>query len=343
VAKRLRRDPDLRTNLAFEAAGPAVAPVFRAAPTQAPQRFPASGARPGGFWGGGIFRARRRERAAARAQEHYGVKVSLWRVRSATYKHARGCGSCVAKTAPQKAATLITQMDGSMIPAVKTSARALDKRRARQVFWREARLCLARDKDSRSPVYRVTLGGPQAAGQLWQDVALRAGLGEQTHVHGVGDGAPWIVEQFDSQFGRQGAYLLDFYHVSEYLAAAAPAQRDGASWLKRQQSYLCQNRLSPTLQSLSRRFEHAGAKEQPVRAAHRYLMQRRDRLDYAGALDQGLPIGSGEVESAHRHVIQKRLKLAGAWWKETNAEAMLTLRASRATGLWESYWQSLRN
>ena len=82
-------------------------------------------------------------------------------------------------------------------------------------------------------------------------------------------------------------------------------------------------------------MEDVGAKEQPVRAAHRYLTRWREHLDYAAALEKGLPIGSGEVESGHRHVIQKQLKLAGAWWKETNAEAMLTLRASRATGLWE--------
>jgi hypothetical protein len=283
------------------------------------------------------------ERAASRVQEHYGVKVSVWRVRWATYQHARACGSCSKKASAQKAATLITQMDGSMIPTVKTAARALDKRTTRQVFWREARLCLARAKDSRSPVYGVTLGGPQAAGELWQEVALSAGLDERTYVHGVGDGAPWIVEQFDAQFGPQGGYLLDFYHVSEYLAAAAPQGTSARGWLKRQQTYLRQNRLGPTLQSLTRRLEDARAKEQPVRAAHRYLTQRRERLDYAWALEQGLPIGSGEVESGHRHVIQKRLKLAGAWWKETNAEAMLTLRACRATGLWESYWQSLQN
>jgi hypothetical protein len=283
------------------------------------------------------------ERAAARVQEHYGVKVSVWRVRSATYEHARACGACSKKAAPEKAAILITEMDGSMIPTVKTSARALDKRTTRQLSWREARLCLARPKGSRSPVYGVTLGGPQTAGELWREVALSAGLDEQTRVHGVGDGAPWIVDQFDRQFAGQGGYLLDFYHVSEYLAAAAPPPTRRTNWLKRQQAYLRQNRLGPTLQSLSRRLEHAGAKEQPVRAAHRYLTQRREHLNYAGALALDLPIGSGEVESGHRHVIQKRLKLAGAWWKETNAEAMLTLRASRATGLWESYWQMLRN
>jgi len=36
-----------------------------------------------------------------------------------------------------------------------------------------------------------------------------------------------------------------------------------------------------------------------------------------------LPIGSGEVESAHRYVIQERLKLPGAWWAHPNAQAML--------------------
>ncbi|MSO23222.1 MAG: ISKra4 family transposase, partial [Acidobacteria bacterium] len=47
---------------------------------------------------------------------------------------------------------------------------------------------------------------------------------------------------------------------------------------------------------------------------------------YQSALVAGLPIGSGEVESAHRYVIQARLKRAGAWWKEDNAAKMLALR-----------------
>jgi hypothetical protein len=46
-------------------------------------------------------------------------------------------------------------------------------------------------------------------------------------------------------------------------------------------------------------------------------------MDYAGARAAGLPIGSGEVEGGHRHVLQKRLKIAGAWWRERNAEWML--------------------
>ena len=78
-----------------------------------------------------------------------------------------------------------------------------------------------------------------------------------------------------------------------------------------------------------------------MRSAHRYISQRQEHLDYAGALAAELPIGSGEVESGHRHVLQKRLKIAGAWWLERNAEAMLQLRTVRANRDWAKYWADL--
>ncbi|MDP2811282.1 MAG: hypothetical protein Q8O34_14150, partial [Rhodocyclaceae bacterium] len=59
-----------------------------------------------------------------------------------------------------------------------------------------------------------------------------------------------------------------------------------------------------------------------------------------GALAANLPIGSGEVESAHRHVIQERLKLAGAWWKPANAQSMPNLRVLRANHGWQRYWDA---
>jgi hypothetical protein len=52
----------------------------------------------------------------------------------------------------------------------------------------------------------------------------------------------------------------------------------------------------------------------PVRRGHRYLSNRIGSLDYPRALKLGLPIGSGMIESGHRHVLQARLKKAGAAW-----------------------------
>ena len=83
-------------------------------------------------------------------------------------------------------------------------------------------------------------------------------------------------------------------------------------------------------------------KDAPVRACHRYIRNRPGQFDYPGALSEGLPIGSGEIESAHRYIIQQRLKIPGAWWKIENADKMLALRALRVNGNWESYWDSFK-
>jgi hypothetical protein len=148
------------------------------------------------------------------------------------------------------------------------------------------------------------------------------------------------VAKFQENFGAQGGYLLDFYHVSEYLAAAATVikPKNSKGWHHRQQGCLLENKVAGVLQALQAHREAAAAAVQPVTAAYQYLHKRREHLDYAGARRAGLPIGSGEIESGHRHVIQQRLKLAGAWWKETHAQAMLNLRVARANNLWNSSW-----
>lgn len=67
----------------------------------------------------------------------------------------------------------------------------------------------------------------------------------------------------------------------------------------------------------------------PVRACLRYLSNRTGSLDHRGALAAELPIGSGETESAHRYIIQNRLKRAGACWTADSLGHMLDLRVLR--------------
>ena len=278
-------------------------------------------------------------KAAQRVQEHYGIEVPVEAVRQYTLRHGRGINQLSAQ-AVAPAQTLVVQMDGSMIPVVERGGGA-DGRKGKQLLWREARLCLARASDKTQALYGATLGSAQTAGWMWREVALKAGLGNRTQVHGLGDGAPWIVDQFRENFGQQGSYLLDFYHVSEYLAQAA-SRVAGANkqreWTRRQQARLLSNQHRKVLRSLEGHLEPPNTQEAPVSAAHRYLTERHDCLDYMSARANKLPIGSGEIESGHRHVIQKRLKLAGAWWKQTNAQAMLKLRSARANNQWSQHW-----
>ena len=66
--------------------------------------------------------------------------------------------------------------------------------------------------------------------------------------------------------------------------------------------------------ALAEHLEPAGTPDEHanVRNGHRYLTNRIDGLDYPRALKLDLPIGSGLIESGHRHVLPARLKKAGA-------------------------------
>jgi len=278
-------------------------------------------------------------KAAERVREHYSIEVPAEAIRQHTLQHGRNMSQLPAGAAAA-AKTLVVEMDGTMIPVMQPGS-GPDARKGKQLLWREARLCLARPSDKTQALYGSTLGTAETAAWVWREVALAAGLDQKTHVHGVGDGAPWIVDKFRDNFTQQGSYLLDFYHVSEYLAAAATrVVRKGKEreWTRRQQGRLLNNQSSKILRSLQPHLEPPNTEEAPVSAAHRYLTQRQDCLDYVAARRQKLPIGSGEVESGHRHVIQKRLKLAGGWWKEINAQAMLNLRTARSNNQWSQHW-----
>lgn len=292
--------------------------------------------------------------AAKKMREHYGVELPASSVRERTLAHAKGSGA-VQHAAPKRAVpTLVTEMDGTMLPIVTTqTGPGLDGRKGKELSWREARLCLARPLDAVDAVYGATFGTVQLAGLLWRQVAEGAGLGVQTRVHGLGDGALWIVNSFQEQFGTgldsRATYTVDFHHVSDYLAAAAKvaAPQRNQDWLHQQQERLRQSKVSEVLRALEPHLEpepkekEKDAEEAPVRSAHGYIDARQPYMDYAGALATGLPIGSGEVEGGHRHVLQKRLKIAGAWWLEANAERMLQLRTVRANGDWDKYWTQL--
>ena len=94
------------------------------------------------------------------------------------------------------------------------------------------------------------------------------------------------------------------------------------------------------LEELERHLEPENLTEEdaPVRKAHRYMNNRLSNLDYAEAKELDLPIGSGLIESGHRHVLQARLKKAGTAWLSENAEKMAQIRVIRANNNWESFW-----
>ncbi len=69
-----------------------------------------------------------------------------------------------------------------------------------------------------------------------------------------------------------------------------------------------------------------------------YLTRFKDCVHYQKFKDLGLPIGSGEVESSHKYIPQKRLKIAGATWHPNTINPMLALRIIKANNWWNEFW-----
>ena len=170
------------------------------------------------------------------------------------------------------------------------------------------------------------------------------GMDGDTQIHGVADGAQWIAEQFDEQFGANYKFYIDFYHTSEYLGEASKELTAnhlvGADWYGQQQQKLRESKASEVLSDLAKKNDQHPDQE-AVESCLRYLGNRLEYLDYATALEQNLPIGSGEVESGHRSVLQKRLKKPGAWWLKENAETMAQLKVVQSNGHWNDLWQKI--
>lgn len=283
-------------------------------------------------------------------QEHYGITIGVSTARTITQGHGARMREqqegVVWPVSTPGCRQQVGELDGSMVPIVTSATAVGDKRKHKSLQWQEARLALVHAHGSVTPKFAATFGGSvEESGQALRACAVAAGFGANTQLHGVGDGAPWIAEQFATTFGSQANYLVDFYHVCEYLAEAAPTCAPDAPhvWIETQKARLKNNDAVAVLNQLRTyvEAEKVANDHAPVRACVRYLSNRLPQLNYKEAIEKGLPIGSGEIESAHRYVIQHRLKLPGAWWKADNVKPMLALRIVRANGDWDKYWEQL--
>lgn len=285
-------------------------------------------------------------RAAQSVVEHYGFEVGASAVRAATLHHAGRARELLEseykepfRVLPAKGqAQVIAQADGTMICTVAAGPRGSKRPRS----WEEMRLVAAQAKGSAVTTYAATFGSVTQTGRRWGHVTRQAGWGLQSHIHAVGDGADWIRLQCREIFGQQATFLCDFYHVSEYLGAAALSCQPhrAAHWRRTQQKRLRRGAVQLVINSLTEHLEPEGAPEEesPVRNAHRYLTNRLECLDYPRALALGLPIGSGMIESGHRHVLQARLKKAGTAWLRDHADKLAHLRVLRSNQKWETLW-----
>ena len=70
-----------------------------------------------------------------------------------------------------------------------------------------------------------------------------------------------------------------------------------------------------------------------------YFERNKNRMQYKTYRNNGWLIGSGAIESAHRHVLQRRLKLSGQRWTKQGLQKMANLRCVYKSDQWEKITQ----
>ncbi len=150
----------------------------------------------------------------------------------------------------------------------------------------------------------------------------------------ISDGATWIRNWITDTF-PQAVSILDFYHATQYLYEFADnhfdSQKQARKWSEAQKKLLLKSQVDKVMDNIEKLSPgHPAAKK-----VLEYYKVNRERMDYKKYLKIGCGIiGSGAIESAHRTVVQKRLKLSGQRWSKLGAQNMLNLRVTQMNGQW---------
>jgi len=241
------------------------------------------------------------------------------------------------RSAPEHAPSmLVVQTDGSML-----SMRELDQ-------WKEVKLGVIYSEDHHVPGSRDRRGIITEARyvtsmlgiddfRLELDAALTTERAlEAKRIAWIGDGAPWNWT-LCNELCPNAIQVLDFMHMAQHAADCGKAVLGEQSpWLGIWTNSIVRRVETGAIDHLLADLTDIRDSLQPdatkaVDNLIRYYQTNAARMNYPLYRTLGLPIGSGAVESAPRHVLQNRMKLAGQHWSLHNAHRMAMLRSAYKT------------
>jgi len=146
---------------------------------------------------------------------------------------------------------------------------------------------------------------------------------------------------------RNLTLVLDIIHVLHYLwcAGFALCGKDATKtdeWTVRFLEKLLTRPVKTVIADIQRSLAQralSASQRKPVDACIQYFTRNSAWMRYPEFLAAGLPIATGVIEGACRHLIQDRLGITGARWGLPGAEAVLKLRALHSNGHWDEYWR----
>lgn len=158
----------------------------------------------------------------------------------------------------------------------------------------------------------------------------------------LGDGSDWVWNVMTRSFpgGRQ---VLDYYHMAEHISKVAKLQYGDTlaslEWREATITRLFLDKTGYVIGGLRRMDAVSAEVKEEIRKLIGYLQNNTNRFGYQQCRDEGIPIGSGGIESANKYISHVRLKLSGAWWLEENGNAMLRIRCAIYNGTFDKIFK----
>ena len=165
----------------------------------------------------------------------------------------------------------------------------------------------------------------------WDGPLTGAPLAQLRSVVVLGDGAHWIWELAADHFGER-IEIVDFYHATQHVWTLAHALfGEGTFFAARWADFailtLAEEGAGALLALLDATAAPSPTAATLLQRERQYFRTNQARMDYPTFRHRGLPLGSGAVESAGRHLVQLRMKRAGARWSDEGGQAVLTVRS----------------
>lgn len=263
------------------------------------------------------------------------VAVSAMQVHRLTDSYGERLGSedCEAPTLtpPGKDEVLYVQADGSMI---LTREQGWKEVKLGRIFKASDTLQLSENRGWISNSQYVAHLGSHKAFTAQLENLIDHYRSKTARIIFVTDGAPWLKNWIEDAYPGSIS-ILDYYHACEYLHAFAREhfkdEEQRKAWLLIQEALLKQGRPEEIVANVE--GLHSTKKE--AKKLVEYYGANKDRMRYAHYRQQGCGIiGSGAIESAHRSIVQKRMKQAGQRWSKKGAQNLLNLRVVKGNRTW---------
>jgi hypothetical protein len=294
--------------------------------------------------------------AAARWSLHYGSPISDNLLRRVAARVGKQCEKAdpgrlqeeLKPRAKSAADVLVVETDGSLLPIRGSEP------------WKEAKVGVVYRQDVRagepapgSARYVAVLGGQGEFAPVLEEALEVEDIDACEDVVWLGDGAPcnWTLAD---QLAPDATQVLDWHHAVEHAMDCGKVLLGEESpllplWQRRSEALLAASEpdrllaeIADCQAAIDRHRRDRATAHAAVEDLLRYYRTNIDRMEYAHFRARGYPVGTGAVESAHRHVLQTRMKRAGQHWALRSARRMARLRAAYRTGGAAGFYGAIR-